>query len=402
MKKILTKSTLALAVSLTLNPFAIAGGGGTPTNQELWDLIQKQQNTIDQLKRQLDTTEQAVADNSDAVDEAQTNDDSNKTKIGGYGELHYSNLDDKTDSIDFHRFVLFFGHEFNEDLRFFSELELEHAFSADGEVGEVELEQAYLEYDLSKNHHLLGGVYLVPVGLINETHEPPAFYGVERNSVEKNIIPATWWEAGIGLTGDFAQGFKYDLMLSSGLNVPTTGGNAFKIRKGRQKVAKAIGEEGAVTARFRYTAVKGLELGLTGQYQSDITQGVADIDAILLEAHLSYQYQGFGLKALYAKWWLDNNQIASTKVLGRDKQDGFYIEPNYKFNLNSEMSLGFFARHEEWNNEAGSQGKSDNKQDSIGLNFWFSPDVVVKADYQWQNKRAGDHDGFNLGLGYQF
>ena len=41
---------------------------------------------------------------------------------------------------------------------------------------------------------------LVPVGFLNEVHEPPTFYGVERNPVEKNVIPTTWWEGGIGIS----------------------------------------------------------------------------------------------------------------------------------------------------------------------------------------------------------
>ncbi|OUR68170.1 porin, partial [Cycloclasticus sp. 46_83_sub15_T18] len=117
-----------------------------------------------------------------------------KTTIGGYGELHYNNLSGKggasdKDAIDFHRFVLFFGHEFSDDIRFFSELELEHSIAGDGKDGEVELEQAYIDFDLNDQHTARAGLFLLPVGIINETHEPPTFYGTERNPVEKNIIP---------------------------------------------------------------------------------------------------------------------------------------------------------------------------------------------------------------------
>jgi hypothetical protein len=119
-----------------------------------------------------------------------------RTTIGGYGEVHYNNLDgsggasDK-EEIDLHRFVLFVGHEFNEDIRFFSEIEYEHGVAGDGQVGEVEVEQAYVEFDLNDRHLARTGVALLPVGIINETHEPTTFYGVERNPVEKDIIPAT-------------------------------------------------------------------------------------------------------------------------------------------------------------------------------------------------------------------
>ena len=115
------------------------------------------------------------------------------TNIGGYGELHYNNLSNGTGSqkkeIDFHRFVLFFGHEFSNKVRLFSELELEHALSGESKPGEVELEQAYVQIDLDDNMTLSTGVFLIPVGIMNETHEPPTFYGTERNPVGKKYHP---------------------------------------------------------------------------------------------------------------------------------------------------------------------------------------------------------------------
>ncbi|MBT5032714.1 MAG: porin, partial [Proteobacteria bacterium] len=194
------------------------------------------------------------------------------TRLGGYGELHYNNLDGASggaSEIDFHRFVLFVEHEFSNRLRFFSELELEHSLAGDGKPGEIELEQAYIEYDLTENITSVAGLFLIPVGIINETHEPPTFYGVERNEVEKNIIPSTWWEAGAGIHGHNSRGFSWDLAAHSGLSTPIEGGNAFKIRNGRQKVAEATAEDLAVTGRIRYTGIPGLELAASAQYQSD-------------------------------------------------------------------------------------------------------------------------------------
>jgi hypothetical protein len=159
--------------------------------------------------------------------------------------LHYNNLSGKggasdKDEIDFHRFVLFFGHEFNDDIRFFSELEVEHSIAGEGKSGEVELEQAYIDFDLNDNHTARAGLFLLPVGIINETHEPPTFYGTERNPIEKNIIPATWWAAGAGLHGQLGSGFSYDAYLHSGLNATKTDSvtkivSYSSIRSGRQK-----------------------------------------------------------------------------------------------------------------------------------------------------------------------
>jgi hypothetical protein len=249
--------------------------------------------------------------------------------IGGYGELHYNNYEDAEVKVDFHRFVLFFGHEFTDKIRFFSEFELEHSIAGDGKTGEVELEQAYVEYDYSDTITTKTGLFLIPVGIINDTHEPPTYYGVERNGVEKNIIPATWWEAGVAGNFKLAPGLvAIDAAVTGGLKV----GDDYKIRGGRQKIAKASAENIAYTGRVKYTAIPGLELAATLQYQTDLTQsaiGIDDASAILFQAHAIYQVDNFTVRALYAAWGIDGEEA---KALGRDEQTGWYIETSYMFN----------------------------------------------------------------------
>ncbi len=323
-----------------------------------------------------------------------------KTTIGGYGELHYNNLSGKggtadKDEIDFHRFVLFFGHEFSDDIRFFSEFELEHSIAGDGKSGEIELEQAYIDFDLNDNHTARTGLFLLPVGIINETHEPPTFYGTERNPIEKDIVPATWWAAGAGLHGQLGGGFSYDAYVHSGLAVPSS----FKIRSGRQKVSNAEANDPAVTARIKYTGTPGLELAMSAQYQQNMGQGlVAGLDnGTLIETHAIYNTGAFGIKALYAAWDIDGTAV---KAVGADKQNGFYIEPSFK----PSEKMGVFARYNKWDNKAGSgASKSEKEQIDVGINYWPHEDVVIKADYQHQdNENGADRNGLNIGLGYQF
>lgn len=330
----------------------------------------------------------------------QNNSSQSSTSIGGYGELHYNNLSNGTKSqkkeIDFHRFVLFFNHEFSSKIRMFSEFELEHALVKDTDTdgtspntspGEVELEQAYIQIDISDNQTLNAGVFLVPVGIINETHEPPTFYGTERNPVEKNIIPATWWEAGAMLSGHMDNGVSYDLAITSGLNGGTN------IRGGRQKVASADASNLAVTGRIKFTGVAGLEVAATVQVQDDMTQDSTDnIDgATLIETHAIWNKGPVTAKALYARWDIDG-----TGTAGADVQDGMYIEASYKVKSNT----GVFVRHNIWDN-----GGDQKAQTDFGLNYWPHEDVVFKVDYQLQddkNEDGDDSDGFNMGVGYQF
>ena len=373
-----------------------------PTNQELLELIKKQQAQIEQLMKKVESADKKIEETDSKVEStvniveenlSSNSGNSGKTQIGGYGELHYNNIEDD-ETFDFHRFVLFFGHQFNDSIRFFSELEVEHALSGDGKPGEVELEQAYIEMDLNASTQLKAGLFLVPVGITNETHEPPTFYGVERNPVEKNIIPATWWESGIAINKEFSEGLRADFAVHSGLNVPTDGSKAFLIRNGRTKAAKAPGDDLAYTARIKYTAIPGLELAASYQYQEDVTQGTLGMSSSLITAHAAYNKGHFGLRALYANWDLDG---AEADLLGRDEQSGYYIEPSYRLN----DQFGIFARYNAWDNNAGGSLDTEKKQTNVGLNYWPHENVVFKFDIE-NRTGAQDGNGFNLGVGYQF
>lgn len=398
MKKTLIATAL---VGLFASQTAVAS---TETD-ELRKIIKQQQQVLADLEKRLEKTEkrvevaeERVERTADVVETAAASSSKNATTIGGYGELHYNNISDNasgTDKkeFDFHRFVLFVGHEFNDTTRFFSELEVEHSLAGEGKSGEVEVEQAYIEHDFSEAITGKAGLFLLPVGIMNETHEPDTFYGVERNPVEKNIIPATWWEAGLAMNYEAAPGLGFDFAVTSGLKVDPA---KFDIRKGRQKVSKAKGDDLAYTARVKYTAVPGLELAATAQYQADVTQGLgADTaSATMLSAHAVYQYQDFSLKALYAMWDIDGTEAAA---LGRDEQNGFYIEPSYKFT----DQIGVFARFNQYDNKAGNSDDTEVKQTNLGVNYWLHEHVVFKADWE-KLSGAKDSDGFNLGVGYQF
>ena len=371
-----------------------------PTNQELLELLKKQEEQIQALKEKIEKaqkkseeTEQKVEATVSSIEENMTASSGSKVSIGGYGELHYNNIEG-SEKIDFHRFVLFTGYEFTDKIRFFSELELEHSLSGDGKPGEVELEQAYVEIDLTDDTSLKSGLFLVPVGILNETHEPNTFYGVERNPVEKNIIPTTWWEAGAMVNTKFSEGFSADFAIHSGLYTPIDGDNAFLIRKGRQKVASAKAENFAFTSRVKYTGVPGLELAATVQHQTDITQGELDADANLFSAHAIYNTGAFGLRALYASWDIGGAEAAA---FGRDEQSGYFIEPSYRINEN----FGIFASFSSWDNNAGDAADTEKDQTNFGINYWPHENVVFKFDLESRGG-AQDGDGFNVGVGYQF
>lgn len=367
------RSLTALAVVLASQPaFAVS-------NADL-------KSEVEALKAQLNS----LADTVEAQGEQAS---ANAVTIGGYGEMHLNLANGDDNEIDYHRFVLFFGKEFNERTRFFSEFELEHSLAGDGKPGEVELEQAYIEHDLNASTSAKMGMFLIPVGIINETHEPDTFYGVERNNVEKNIIPATWWEGGAALSGQLSDGLSYDVAMHSGLN--SANGT---IRSGRQKVAEATANKAAYTARIKYTAIPGVEVAATVQKQDDILQGSGDeeINGLLVETHVVYQKDGLGVRALYAQWNL-TDEIDDIRD-GASEQRGFYLEPSYRTG-----DVGFFYRYSNWDTAAAADTGTEMIQHDAGVNYWLVQTVALKADYYRQKKDDElNQVGFNLGVGYSF
>jgi hypothetical protein len=400
--------------------------------EEVWAVVQQQQVQIATLtselqatrtqlettqaraqitEEQLDLTSSYLAEVETAATAITGGDHGNRTHIGGYGELHYNDIDADDSSrdskqADFHRFVLFFGHEFSDRIRFNSEFELEHSLvkdTSDGSNGgEVELEQAYIEVDLNENHWGRAGLSLVPVGIMNETHEPPTFYGVERNDVENIIIPATWWEAGVAGGGHYSNGLSWDFAVHSGLEMPTSGGSAFRVRSGRQKVANANAENLAYTMRLKYTGVAGLELAGSYQHQQDASQfngdGLGSGD--LLSLHGVWNHGPFNVRALWAQWNFDGDAVELADV---DQQTGWYVEPSVRLDL-ADTDWGFYSRYEDLE---GARTQDRFEQWEVGFNFWPTDNVVFKFDY-----RDRDHDldsdagrdfhAIDLGIGYQF
>ena len=176
MKTSLLLSACTLGILASTAP-ALAASDQLPSREEMWQMIQMQQKQIEALQSQIQTHDQKIARTETKVEEtakvAETAQKTvaniepaaggngagngwwNKTSIGGYGELHYSG--GSKDTLDLHRFVVNLNHEFNEDIRLHSEIEIEHALAGDGEAGEVEVEQAYVEF---AGHQHRGGLYL--------------------------------------------------------------------------------------------------------------------------------------------------------------------------------------------------------------------------------------------------
>ncbi|MCK4561738.1 MAG: hypothetical protein KAT78_02430, partial [Flavobacteriaceae bacterium] len=260
----------------------------------------------------------------------------NRLTIGGYAQIDYNEPDGSTPGkLDVHRLVLLFGYKFNDKVSFLTEIEYEH-------VKEVFVEQAFVNYNVNANFNIKGGLMLVPMGIINEYHEPPTFYGVERPGVDHDIVPTTWREIGVGVSGKFDNlSLKYQAYIFNGFLSYKDGEGTLRgkdgLRKGRQKAAESIINSPNLSVKFDYYGILGLKLGLAGYFgktQTDDTSieaSTVGVSMIGLDAR--YIYNSLELRGQYIYTSLsgtsDYNNLTG-KGLG-SKMDGLYGEIAYDF-----------------------------------------------------------------------
>ncbi len=349
--------------------------------------------------------------------------------IGGYGELLYQAPDSRTEggdpsdslaSADFLRAVLYTGYKFNDRILFNSELEVEHANTE--EHGAVEMEFGYLDFGIRKELSARAGMVLVPMGIVNEFHEPPSFLSARRPLVERLIIPATWSAIGAGVYGDIGD-FSYRAFLVNGLDAG--GFSASGIRGGRQHGSKEIAEDFAVTGRLDWHGISGLTLG-GSFYTGDAGQGAVtpassqalDAKTSLLDLHAIYQGYGLQARALYVAGKVDDAALVNEAAgfTGSDsvgsRQKGYYGEVGYdllSLTDRTEMQLIPFVRFE-WLNpqdEVPDGFLSDPENDmairTFGLAWKPIANAVVKLDFQdISNEADTGVDQWNLALGWLF
>lgn len=430
-KRIATPALCVLALLALAQP-AFAG----PTSPTLDEKIEILQRELEALKQQVAKNQVAQSQGaSQAVSAGVTANGASATTIGGYGELAYSRYrtnNSNDDQADLGRFVLFFGHRFNDKLRFVSELEVEHAVTSKDDAGETEVEQAYLDYSVSDALNFKAGLFLMPMGILNETHEPPTYYGVMRNEVETRIIPSTWREGGIGLHGELSPGLKYDAGIVTGFSAGKIDDPAYGIRGGHQEMQQAKANDLSIYGALNYRA-PGLLLG-GGVFTGNTAQRGASLSdpaakallqgakarLTLWDVHTKYSSGNLELQALYAKGTLSDADTVATAVATQQIADGsgtgiaipksfygWYGQAAYHLWRSGDLELTPFVRYERYNTQKqvatgfSADPLNDERVVTVGANFTLHPQVVLKADYQKFRADPGK-DRVNFGVGYMF
>ena len=343
--------------------------------------------------------------------------------IGGYGEIVFRHDSRKDDIFDALRAVLYVGYKFSDRWVLNSEIEFEHAGGSN-----VFVEFLNIDYLHSDALNFRVGLILLPMGFVNQLHEPTFYYGTSRPEVEQTIIPSTWRENGAGFYGRIGSRLTYQAYAVSSLNGRKFDASGF--RGGRQKGMKALTNDWSFVVRGDIALIQGLNAGASiyyghqGQDQSIDTMKVGSLGTTIYEFHAEYRLHGLTARALFTQAFVDDPDSLNA-ALANASEDSFlaetllggYVELAYdvmpRFLPDSPMSLEPFFRYERLDTQASMQNavtyartlEYDRHIYTAGLQFKPLPQLVFKLDYRWISQESGGESlakQVEFGAGYVF
>ena len=397
---------------------------------------------------------------------AQTHDKKALT-IGGYGEIAmtrnfytdspyiYAKPDNYKDAPGHGRFdiphaTFAIGYDFGKGWTMQSEIEFEHLgtgatiereYEEAGEFeqeiekgGEVALEQFWIQKSFSGRLNVRAGHIVVPVGALNNSHEPMNYFTVYRPEGEYTIFPSTWHDTGINIWGD-AGDWHYEALMVAGLDAFMFNTDNF-IKKGAVspyefKVANTYGFAGRIDNR----SVRNLRLSLSGwfgnsmhnTYPNDLKGDGLKYDkcrGTVLIASFDFEYVSSRLtvrgNADYAT--LDDSaEISKAKAVRAANDSPYSKEPvgraAYAFGLEAgydilpwfdikdkSQKLYVFGRTEAYNPYIPAKGQTsatytEKIRQAVGLNWIPIPEIAVKCEYSRRFLGSGYYDEPSVSLG---
>lgn len=347
--------------------------------------------------------------------------------VGGYGEAVVNapvGTGAGPATADLRRTILYFGFNFTDRIRFFSEIEFEHALTTSGKQGEVAVEQALLDFMIVRWLNLRAGMSLVPLSLINLYHEPSTFNGVERPDADLFIVPSTWKQLVAGLFGALGP-VRYQLYVTPGLRAEEFRADV-GIRTGVQDNLVRTRDWG-LTGRVDYSPLLGLNLGLGGFF-SHAGQGDPNLGNVpVAVAAFDVKFSRWGLSLRGQASYIhigDSERLNYALSLARPQQGpvarqlaGGYVELGYDllrpFKLHSGFQLIAFGRYERTDTQLdvpqtglllSRRPGNDRSVYTLGLTFRPIFEIAVKLDYQHRHTEVAGSQShqINAGIAYQF
>ena len=389
--------------------------------------------------------------------------------IGAYGEMKFGLQQNPAaggqwqNGFDAHRLVLLPTYLITPNIIFNAEIEFEHGgsgFDPDDKLhGTAEIEQIWIDFKIMDQFNWRApGIDLIPIGYINEHHEPTAFYSVQRPELYNGLIPSTWKAPATSVYGRLAEGLYYTLQASSSLEdfggdfatrtdaktVPTGGyaagidganalGFALPVRGDFQQLSNDI----AVAGQLSYSppVLPGFNGSVSAYYTPNTTPRGAYADSgaplgrsslTMFDAEFRYRVPntGFEARGEYVFVSLGNpanlranndsdptNNVGKTMYgysgelayhlpLGNILSSDWEVVPFYRYTFQSAQTGGFAGTDLNMPTGAG-----QTQFHNVGVAVFPSPQIVLKAT--WQKVINRDPAGANSdsvlgGVGFFF
>lgn len=353
--------------------------------------------------------------------------------IGGYGEANFKDVvkngNGTSDEFDFVRLVAYLGYKFNDKIVFNSEIEFEHASNSStvsSSGGSVGVEFATLDYLWHPAINARAGLVLVPVGFINEVHEPPFYLGNTRPPVELQVIPTTWRSNGVGIFGQPIDGLEYKAYGITSFNAK--GYQTLNFREARQSGNRERADDWSFVGRTDYAPFDewsfggSLYMGDQGQSEEygneDIGFREVGVFTQLYEIHTEVQTAGVWFRALGTTMLVDDAGVLSQDdfiqarqgcdasdppttgcppigkvLLGAYAEVAYNVMPFFLPDSNQYVAPWFRYSWLDTNNKVAKGFSRDRAARrnyyELGLQYKPIPQVVLKADYHIQDAEEG-------------
>ncbi len=360
-----------------------------------------------------------------------------RTNVFGYGELHYNNFTDGSDfdQLDKHRFVIGVFSRISDWIQLNAEIDYEHG------AQEIEFELGYLDFLLDPKVNFRAGVVLVPVGFLNEYHEPNLFWSVERPRIQNAVIPTSWQGSGAGFWGTPLPGLNYRFYIlnavqsirPSGFDDGSGNGGGGQsgrfrgssgIRSGRLQPNRATAEDFAFTGRLEYSnpIVPGLQLGFS-VYTADTTHDIISEGGrtTLFEGDVKYRKKWFEMNSTIVNIDIDDAAALNTfaasagtgsgiipdQIFGWNIQAGVHVLQLLNQRTSHDVVVHYMYEnidlHEEVPDGFTRNSAREEHVHTFGVTYWPVPQVALKMDFQNFNYGNNTHKNqLNLAMGYLY
>lgn len=386
--------------------------------------------------------------------------------VGGYGEvvmsrnfysdnyLRYTQPDkykgEKHGRFDLPHVVIYLGYDFGKGWSFASEIEFEHggtesaveieteeAGEYEKEIergGEVALEQFYIQKQFMPQLKMRVGMQVVPVGGTNAHHEPDQFFGVYRPEGENTVMPCTWHEISVSLSGR-AGDWSYMGMFLPGLDSERFGNQSWIHDGSASPFEFKIANNYAFAARVDNYSVKGLRIGVSGYVGNSFrntlypttsekndgihgTVTIASVDFKYADhawlargffdwGHLSDAAHISKFNIAMSKNSTSKRQEVASDALAAGVEAGYDIFSLIPRMRADRQKFCVFGRYDYYDSMAKMEEGTPLKwcgrhKISAGVNWYPIPQIVVKGEYTYGilDKKYNNEPAINLGIAY--